>query len=60
MTSQRFDNLDALRGLAMVWMAGYHFVFDLNYFKLVSQDFYRDPFWTWQRTLIVSLFLLCE
>ncbi len=59
MVSQRFDNLDALRGLAMVWMAGYHFVFDLNFFKLVSQDFYRDPFWTWQRTLIVSLFLLC-
>lgn len=59
MTHQRFDTPDALRGLAMVWMAIYHFVFDLNYFKLVTQDFYRDPFWTWQRTLIVSLFLLC-
>jgi len=59
MTNQRFDKLDALRGLAMVWMAVYHFVFDLKYFKLVSLDFYRDPFWTWQRTLIVSLFLLC-
>ncbi|WPC67565.1 heparan-alpha-glucosaminide N-acetyltransferase [Rhodoferax ferrireducens] len=60
MTNQRFDTVDALRGLAMVWMAVYHFVFDLNYFKLVTQDFYRDPFWTWQRTLIVSLFLLCS
>ena len=47
MTHQRFDTPDALRGLAMVWMAIYHFVFDLNYFKLVTQDFYRDPFWTW-------------
>ncbi|MBA3059309.1 MAG: DUF1624 domain-containing protein [Gammaproteobacteria bacterium] len=58
MANQRFDTLDALRALAMVWMTVYHFVFDLNYFKLVTQDFYRDPFWTWQRTLIVSLFLL--
>ena len=24
-----------------------------------AQDFYRDPFWTWQRTCIVTLFLLC-
>jgi uncharacterized membrane protein len=59
MTTQRFDRLDALRGLAMVWMTVFHFVFDLRYFKLVTQDVYRDPFWTWQRTLIVSLFLLC-
>ena len=59
MKNQRFDTLDALRGLAMLWMTGFHLVFDLNYFKLVTQDVYRDPFWTWQRTLIVSLFLLC-
>jgi uncharacterized membrane protein len=59
MKNQRFDTLDALRGVAMVWMTVFHLVFDLNYFKLVQQDFYRDPFWTWQRTLIVSLFLLC-
>jgi uncharacterized membrane protein len=59
MTNQRFDTLDALRGLAMVWMTAFHLVFDLSHFKLVQQDVYRDPFWTWQRTLIVSLFLLC-
>jgi len=59
MKNQRFDTLDALRGLAMLWMTGFHLVFDLNNFKLVTQDVYRDPFWTWQRTLIVSLFLLC-
>lgn len=59
MKTQRYDLLDALRGLAMVWMTVFHFAFDLNHFKLVTQDFYRDPFWTWQRTLIVSLFLLC-
>lgn len=59
MKIHRFDRLDALRGLAMVWMTVFHFVFDLRYFRLVAQDVYRDPFWTWQRTLIVSLFLLC-
>jgi uncharacterized membrane protein len=40
-------------------MAGFHFAFDLNHFGWIKEDFYRDPFWTGQRTLIVSLFLLC-
>jgi len=59
MRNQRFEQVDALRGLAMLWMTFFHFVFDLNYFGMVKQDFYRDPVWTWQRTFIVSLFLLC-
>ncbi|WP_457427569.1 DUF1624 domain-containing protein [Roseateles sp. P5_E7] len=56
---KRSDRLDALRGLAIVWMAAFHFGFDLSYFRWISQDFYRDPVWTWQRTCIVSLFLFC-
>ena len=58
---QRFDRLDALRGVAIVWMAVFHFCFDLNHFGLVEprQFFTRDPFWTTQRAAIVSLFLLC-
>ena len=55
--SARLDRLDALRGFAVVWMAGFHFCFDLSYFKLIGQNFYADPFWTTQRTVIVSLFL---
>ncbi len=57
----RYDRLDALRGLAMVWMASFHFSFDLNNYHLLRpvQDFYADPFWTGQRIAIVSLFLLC-
>lgn len=55
----RFDRLDALRGLAIVWMAVFHFCFDLNHYGWIRQDFYRDPIWTGQRTAIVSLFLLC-
>lgn len=55
----RFDRLDALRGAAIVWMAAFHLGFDLNHFGLLDprQDFYRDPFWTVQRAVIVTLFM---
>jgi uncharacterized membrane protein len=55
----RFDAIDALRGVAIVWMTVFHFCFDLNHFGWLREDFYRDPVWTWQRTAIVSLFLFC-
>lgn len=59
--ANRFDRLDALRGVAILWMAGFHFSFDLNHYGLLTpvQHFLSDPFWTLQRTGIVSLFLLC-
>lgn len=54
----RLDRLDALRTLAMLWMTAFHFCFDLNFMGLMPrQNFYADPFWTWQRSAIVSLFL---
>ena len=31
----RMDRLDALRGLAIVWMALFHLAFDLNHFCLL-------------------------
>jgi len=43
----------------MLWMTGFHFFFDLHQFHLLDADFYRDPFWTTQRSCIVSMFLLC-
>lgn len=57
----RLDRLDALRGLAMVWMALYHFAFDLNHYGLIEprQRFFVDPLWTVQRSLILGGFLLC-
>jgi uncharacterized membrane protein len=58
-SSARYDRLDALRGVAIVWMTAYHFCFDLNHFGWIRQNFYADPVWTWQRTAIVSLFLFC-
>ena len=57
--SQRFDRLDLWRGLAIVWMACFHFSFDLNQARFIApQNFYADPFWTLQRMCIVSMFLL--
>lgn len=58
-TAPRLDRIDALRALAMLWMTAYHFAFDLRFFGWLDADFYRDPFWTLQRTAIVSLFLFC-
>jgi uncharacterized membrane protein len=59
--AERFDRLDALRGVAIVWMALFHLAFDLNYFGWLDprQNFYHDPLWTVQRSCIVSLFLFC-
>ncbi len=58
--AERFERLDALRAVAILWMAGFHLCFDLNLYGLMPpQNFYRDPFWTQQRTCIVSLFLFC-
>ena len=66
MKSLRYETVDTLRGLAIVWMTVFHFFFDFNQsgplsasLGWVPQNFYGDPFWTWQRTLIVSLFLFC-
>ncbi len=55
----RFERLDALRGVAIVWMAAFHFCFDLNHFGFIQQDFHGDPLWTVQRTAIVSMFVFC-
>jgi uncharacterized membrane protein len=58
-SSQRFERLDLWRGCAMVWMACFHFSFDLNQYRFIPpQNFYGDPFWTTQRLCIVSMFLL--
>ncbi|MFZ2651832.1 MAG: heparan-alpha-glucosaminide N-acetyltransferase [Burkholderiaceae bacterium] len=57
MPAGRFERLDALRGTAIVWMAVFHFCFDLSHFKFIQQNFYTDPFWTVQRTMIVSMFM---
>lgn len=57
--STRYDRIDALRGIAIAWMTAYHFCYDLNHFGWIRESFLYDPFWTRQRTAIVSLFLFC-
>jgi uncharacterized membrane protein len=59
MNAQRLELVDVLRGVAMLWMTAFHFCFDLSQAGYIHQDFYNDPLWTWQRTCILSLFLLC-
>lgn len=58
MPSTRLQSVDALRGLALALMIGYHFCYDLTYFGFARFDFFNDPFWLHSRTLILSLFLL--
>jgi uncharacterized membrane protein len=60
-TGERFDRLDALRAVAIVWMAVFHFLFDLNHFGYLEprHSFHHDLLWVSQRTVIVSLFLFC-
>jgi uncharacterized membrane protein len=53
----RLPRLDALRGSWMLWMAAFHFAFDLAWFRLTDWNFYTDPVWTWQRVGILSGFL---
>ena len=53
----RLQRIDQLRALALLWMTLYHLCFDLDHFGLIDQAMLTDPFWTVQRTAIVSLFL---
>jgi uncharacterized membrane protein len=54
----RIEGLDALRGIAIVAMIGYHFAFDLRYFGFTRSDFEHDLRWLAARTLILASFLL--
>ncbi len=54
----RFDLIDALRGLAVILMVVFHFCFLLKEFHLAFDNFHRNPLWLHFRTLIVTLFLL--
>lgn len=56
--SRRILAVDAARGVAVALMVGYHFCFDLNYFKIATFDFQHSPFWLAARATIVTLFLL--
>ncbi|HVE50698.1 MAG TPA: heparan-alpha-glucosaminide N-acetyltransferase [Casimicrobiaceae bacterium] len=58
LVSTRVESIDTARGIAIVAMIVYHFVFDLRYFGVVRADFENDPFWLTVRATIVTSFLL--
>ena len=53
----RFPLIDALRGGAIALMFAYHFLFDLNYFGVLHQNFNDDPFWLTARSIILGSFM---
>lgn len=53
----RLPGIDALRGIAIVAMAVYHFCFDLRYFGFLRADLEHDWRWIIARTMILSTFL---
>jgi len=55
----RLNTLDGIRGAAIVWMTIFHLCFDLQYFGYLNTDFYENPIWTWQRRVIVGIFVFC-
>lgn len=55
--SQRIVWVDALRGVAIVFMVIFHFCYDLRYFSYVSWDVPNGDIWRHARYIILSLFI---
>lgn len=54
----RFDAVDAARGVAIVAMIGYHFGWDLSFFRLIVPDVGASPAWQWFARIIAGSFLI--
>ncbi len=55
---KRWTRLDQARGLAVLFMIGFHFCFDLDQiYGLIDIDIKTDLFWTTLRNIILSSFL---
>jgi uncharacterized membrane protein len=57
-TLQRLPVVDLVRGLAIVQMIAYHFVYDMSYFGWLHIEMTQEPGWIAWRNAIVSQFLL--
>jgi uncharacterized membrane protein len=55
---QRVYIVDAIRGAALVAMSGYHFVWDLGFYELISIDIGDSPSWAVFARLIAGSFLV--
>lgn len=54
--NKRFWEVDSLRGLAIVMMVVFHFIFDLNYFGIYSFDIHSGFLW-WLARITASMFI---
>ena len=54
--SKRFWEVDSLRGLAIVMMVMFHFIFDLNYFGIYSFNIHSGFLW-WFARITASMFV---
>ena len=55
--SNRFWEIDAVRGVAIMMMVIYHFVYDLDYFG-VTDVVYADPFWFYFQLVTATTFIV--
>ena len=51
--------IDFLRGLGVLLMIIFHFVFDLNFFRIANITFLNNPFWIGFGRFILITFLIC-
>lgn len=54
--NKRFWEVDSLRGLAIVMMVFFHFIFDLSYFGIYSFNI-SSGFWWWFARVTASIFI---
>ena len=52
----RYSEVDILRGIAVLMMVIFHFVFDLNYFNVYKFNIYNG-FWLYFARLIAIIFI---
>ncbi|MBW6462203.1 MAG: DUF1624 domain-containing protein [DPANN group archaeon] len=55
---ERFYEIDALRGIAIIFMIFYHTLYDLNYFTYINFNLWSGPFWFIGRTSATIFILL--
>ncbi len=54
--TNRFWEIDFLRGIAIIMMVSYHFTFDLNFFGIDSINIYSGFLWIFPR-IVASMFI---
>ena len=57
--TERYIMVDFLRGLGVLLMIIFHFVFDLNFLRVFNVTFLNNLFWIGFGRLILTIFLVC-